>query len=47
MPLFEKYDLMHRMIAFVKDEGSNLMSMATIFIMFHCQLLPFETLVSL
>jgi hypothetical protein len=26
--LFEKHDLMHRMIAFVKDEGSNLMSMA-------------------
>jgi hypothetical protein len=27
--LFEKYDLMHHMIAFVKDEGNNLMSMAT------------------
>jgi hypothetical protein len=27
--LLEKYDLMHRMIAFVKDEGNNLMSMAT------------------
>jgi len=26
--LFEKYDLMHRMIAFVKYEGNNLMSMA-------------------
>ncbi len=27
--IFEKYELMHHMIAFVKDEGSNLMSMAT------------------
>jgi hypothetical protein len=27
--LLEKYDLMHRMIVFVKDEGNNLMSMAT------------------
>jgi len=27
--LFEKYDLMHCMITFVKNEGSNLMSMAT------------------
>jgi hypothetical protein len=26
--LFEKYDLMHCMIAFVKNEGSNLMFMA-------------------
>ncbi len=29
MALFEKYDLMHYVIAFVKDEGNNLMSMAT------------------
>jgi hypothetical protein len=28
MALFEKYDLMHYVIAFVKDEGNNLMSMA-------------------
>jgi hypothetical protein len=27
--LLEKYDLMHCMITFVKDEGINLMSMAT------------------
>jgi hypothetical protein len=27
--LLEKYDLMHHMIAFVKDEGNNLMFMAT------------------
>jgi len=27
--LLEKYDLMHHMITFVKDEGINLMSMAT------------------
>ncbi len=27
--LIEKYDLMHHMIAFVKDEGNNLMFMAT------------------
>ncbi len=27
--LLEKHDLMHRMITFVKDEGNNLMSMAT------------------
>jgi hypothetical protein len=27
--LLEKYDLMHCMIAFVKSEGNNLMSMAT------------------
>jgi hypothetical protein len=27
--LLEKYGLMHRMIAFVKNEVSNLMSMAT------------------
>jgi len=27
--LFEKYDIMHCMIAFVKDEGNNLMFMAT------------------
>jgi hypothetical protein len=27
--LLEKYDLMHCMIAFVKDEGNNLMFMAT------------------
>jgi hypothetical protein len=26
--LLEKYDLMHCMIAFVKDEGNNLMFMA-------------------
>jgi hypothetical protein len=29
MALIEKYDLMHYVIAFVKDEGNNLMSMAT------------------
>jgi hypothetical protein len=29
MALFEKYDLMHYVIAFVKVEGNNLMSMAT------------------
>jgi len=28
--LFEKYDLMHHMIAFMKNEGNNLISMATI-----------------
>jgi hypothetical protein len=28
--LFEKYDLMHRMITFVKNEGNNLIFMATI-----------------
>ncbi len=27
--LLEKYDLMHHMITFVKDESINLMSMAT------------------
>jgi hypothetical protein len=27
--LLEKYDLMHYVIIFVKNEGSNLMSMAT------------------
>jgi hypothetical protein len=27
--LLEKYDLMHHMIAFVKDEGNNFMYMAT------------------
>jgi hypothetical protein len=27
--LFEKYDLMHHVIAFVKDESNNLTSMAT------------------
>jgi hypothetical protein len=27
--LFEKYDLMHHVIVFVKDESNNLMSMAT------------------
>jgi hypothetical protein len=27
--LLEKYDLMHRMIVFVKDEGNNLISMVT------------------
>jgi hypothetical protein len=37
--LFEKYSLMDCMIASVKDEGNN--------IAFHCQLLPFETLVGL
>ncbi len=29
MALFEKYDLLHYVIAFVKYEGNNLMSMAT------------------
>jgi hypothetical protein len=28
--LFEKYDLMHRMIVFVKDESNNLISMVRI-----------------
>ncbi len=28
--LFGKYDLTHHVIAFVKDEGNNLTSMATI-----------------
>jgi hypothetical protein len=27
--LLEKHDLMHRMIAFMKDEGNNLMYIAT------------------
>jgi hypothetical protein len=27
--LFEKYDLMHHVIVFVKNESNNLMSMAT------------------
>ncbi len=27
--LLEKYDLMHCLIAFVKDEGNNLLSMVT------------------
>jgi hypothetical protein len=27
--VLEKYELMHRMVTFVKDEGSNLMFMAT------------------
>ncbi len=29
MALFEKYELMHYVIVFVKDEGNNLMFMAT------------------
>ncbi len=29
MALFEKYDFMHYVITFVKDESNNLMSMAT------------------
>jgi hypothetical protein len=28
--LFEKYDLMHNVIAFMKDEGNNLKYMATL-----------------
>jgi hypothetical protein len=38
--LFEKYDLMHQMIIFVKDEGINLMSMATTlcFVVDYCPL---------
>jgi hypothetical protein len=47
MSLLEKYDLIHSMIAFVKDEGNNLISMAKLFTMSHCQLLPFETLAGL
>jgi hypothetical protein len=27
--LFEKYDMMHHVIVFVKDENNNLMSMVT------------------
>jgi len=41
--LLEKYDLMHRMIAFVKDEGSNLMSMAiALHSIFYCRPLKLQ-----
>jgi hypothetical protein len=30
--LLEKYDLMHRMITFVENEGSNLMFMAIAYV---------------
>jgi hypothetical protein len=41
--LFEKYNLMHHMIAFVKDEGNNLLSMATTLCsIVHCHLLKLQ-----
>jgi hypothetical protein len=41
--LFQKFDLMHCVVAFVKDEGNNLISSTT----FYFSLSSFETLVSL
>jgi hypothetical protein len=41
--LFEKYDLMHHMITFVKDEGNNFMFMApTLCSIVDCHLLKLQ-----
>jgi hypothetical protein len=41
--LFEKFDMMHNVIAFVKDEGSKLINVYGDNITFHLLIVTFET----
>jgi hypothetical protein len=42
MALFEKYDLMHYVITFVKNEGNNLMSLASLHSIIDCHTLKLQ-----